>query len=89
MTTTAFDRLTYVDKLKAAGIDDPTARAHADALEQALREEVATKRDIADVKQEIVAVKHQIEVAFRDVTIRLGSMIIVATGVLLAAKYFG
>ena len=89
MTTTTFDRLTYVDKLKAAGIDDTTARAHADALEQALREEVATKQDIASVKQEIIAVRHLVEVGSRDVTIRLGSMIIVATGVLLAAKYFG
>jgi hypothetical protein len=29
------------------------------------------------------------EVLRRDLTIRLGSMIVVATGVLLAAKFFG
>jgi hypothetical protein len=42
-----FDRLSYVDRLKAAGIGEAQARAHADGLEQAFREEVATKSDIA------------------------------------------
>lgn len=40
-----FDKLAYVDRLKAAGVAEGQARAHADGLEQAFREEVATKSD--------------------------------------------
>jgi hypothetical protein len=59
--------------------------------------QAATKADIAalrtELKTEMAALrtelKAEIEILRRDVTIRLGSMIVVATGVLLAAKYFG
>lgn len=53
MTTMTFDRLAYVDRLKAAGFAEPQARAMADGLDQALREEVATKTDIATLRNEI------------------------------------
>ena len=46
MTTMTFDKLAYIDRLKAAGFAEPQARAMADGLEQALREEVATKSDL-------------------------------------------
>jgi hypothetical protein len=48
-----FDKLAYLDRLKAAGFNEPQARAMADGLDQALREEVATKSDIAEVRNEI------------------------------------
>jgi len=48
-----FDKLAYVDRLKAAGFNEPQARALADGLDQALREEVATKSDIAALRNEI------------------------------------
>jgi hypothetical protein len=47
MTTMTFDKLAYIDRLKAAGFAEPQARAMADGLDQALREEVATKSDLA------------------------------------------
>jgi hypothetical protein len=53
MTTMTFDKLAYVDRLKAAGFNEPQARAMADGLDQALREEIATKSDIASVRNEI------------------------------------
>ena len=53
MTTMTFDRLAYVDRLKAAGFNEPQARAMADGLDQALREEVATKSDVAALRNEI------------------------------------
>ena len=37
----------------------------------------------------IASVRAEMEILRRDLTIRLGSMIVVATGVLLAAKFFG
>jgi len=36
------------DRLKMAGIDEPLARAHAEALRDALSEAVATKADLND-----------------------------------------
>jgi predicted nuclease with TOPRIM domain len=42
----SFDRLLYIDRLKMAGIDEPLARAHAEALRDALSEAVATKADV-------------------------------------------
>lgn len=53
MTTMTFDRLAYVDRLRAAGFNEPQARAMADGLDQALREEVATKSDVATLRNEI------------------------------------
>ncbi len=41
-----FDRLAYIDRLKEAGIEEPVARAHAQALREALEEGVATKADL-------------------------------------------
>ena len=41
-----FDRLAYIDRLKDAGIEEPVARAHAQALREALEESVATKADV-------------------------------------------
>jgi hypothetical protein len=53
MTTMTFDKLAYIDRLKAAGFAEPQARAMADGLDQALREEVATKSDLAALRAEI------------------------------------
>jgi hypothetical protein len=41
-----FDRLRYIDRLKIAGVDEMVARAHAEALRDALSETVATKDDL-------------------------------------------
>ena len=57
----------------------------------ALRE--ATKADSDRLHAEFEALRKEIdaklEILRRDLTIRLGSMIVIATGVLLAAKFFG
>ena len=65
---------------------------------------LATKDDLALVKDELARVKDELkndiahlgtalraemEILRRDLTIRLGGMLVVATGVLLAAKFFG
>ena len=55
MTAMTFDKLAYIDRLKAAGFPEPQARAMADGLDQALREEVATKSDIAVLRGELRA----------------------------------
>jgi predicted nucleic acid-binding Zn-ribbon protein len=55
VATLTFDKLAYVDRLKAAGMGEREARALAEGLDQALREEVATKTDLTAVKTELAA----------------------------------
>ena len=55
MATLTFDKLAYVDRLQAAGMGEREARALAEGLDQALREEVATKTDLTAVKSELAA----------------------------------
>ena len=55
MATLTFDKLAYVDRLQAAGMGEREARALAEGLDQALREEVATKTDVAGVKTDLAA----------------------------------
>jgi hypothetical protein len=61
MTTMTFDRLAYIDRLKAVGFSEPQARGMADGLDQALREEVATKSDIASLRNEIGLLRAEIK----------------------------
>jgi hypothetical protein len=74
-TQLTFDKLAFIDKLKSAGIDERAARAHAEALDQALREEVATK--------------HNLDMAVRDLKIWVGGVAIVLFGALASIKFFG
>lgn len=60
MATLTFDKLAYVDRLQAAGMGEREARALAEGLDQALREEVATRTDIATVRTELAAVKTEL-----------------------------
>ena len=48
--TLVFDKLVYLDRLKSAGVSEEIARAHADGLDQALRESVATKADLESLE---------------------------------------
>jgi len=52
MTTITFDRLTYLETLKAAGIPEAQARAHAVALDEALKDSVATKGDVENLRRD-------------------------------------
>ncbi len=103
-TEITFDKLVYIDRLKSAGIDEPQARAHAEALDQALRETVATKHDLREVRDEMrgairdlrekmlsenARLDHKIDVLGRDLTIRMGGIAILLFGALATIKYFG
>jgi len=71
-----FDKLAFVDRLIKSGIDEQQARAFSDAFEEALRESVATKTDIAELRtttsREIAEVELEIRLLSRDLTIRMG-----------------
>lgn len=55
VATLTFDKLAYVDRLQAAGVGEREARALADGLDQALREEVVTRTDLRAAKTELAA----------------------------------
>jgi hypothetical protein len=89
MTTASiiFDRLAYIDKLRSSGIDDPQARAHADALDYALRDSVATRGDIDTVLTEIRLVESKIDVSAASLKVDILRWLVV-TQVALAGFIF-
>lgn len=66
-----FDRLTYIDRLTAAGFDDKQARARAEALDAALRESVASKGDVQDLGHEL---RREIEAVCQDLGKKIADM---------------
>ena len=91
MATLTFDKLAYVDRLQAAGMGEREARALAEGLDQALREEVATKTDIAAVKTElgaeIAAVKTELRAEIATVKTELRAEIAAVRIDLAAVKH--
>ena len=72
MTAVPFDTLKLADRLQAGGFTPEQSRSAAIALAEAMAgAELATKADLRDLEQRL--------------TIRLGGMLVVAVGVLLAA----
>jgi predicted nucleic acid-binding Zn-ribbon protein len=115
-----FDKLAYIDRLKRGGVDDNQARAHAEAMDGALRESVATKPDLGglennirseisgleiNIKSEINRLETKItrletkleaevarletKISVRDVTIRIGAMLVALFAALASIKFFG
>ncbi|MBF0625550.1 MAG: DUF1640 domain-containing protein [Magnetococcales bacterium] len=67
MTTITFDTLEYMEYLKAAGVPDEQAKAHAKAMiravgqmEESQRKELATKGDIQLLKGDLHVLKDDI-----------------------------
>jgi hypothetical protein len=92
----ALDTLEISKRLRNAGFSEPQAEAVTGVLRDAREadlSELATKIDLAQLearlRAEIAALHSEVQILRRDLTIRLGSMIAVATGILLAAKFFG
>jgi hypothetical protein len=77
----------------AAELDAKIERvvAELDAKIERVAAELDAKieRVAAELRAEFALIRSEMEVLRRDLTIRLGSMIVVVTGVLLAAKFFG
>ncbi|HYA80239.1 MAG TPA: hypothetical protein VED87_04835 [Methylocystis sp.] len=69
-----FDRLAYIDRLTAAGFEDRQARAHADALDAALHESVASKGDVQEVRKEISELNHELRKEIADVRLEMRQM---------------
>lgn len=78
MSTITFDTLKFADTLKQAGVPAVQAEAEARAVAAAIGEvDVATRRDIDDMKKEMIAMELRI-------VVKLGAFITVATGIIIA-----
>ena len=74
MNSLVFDTHGFVKRLTGAGMPVEQAQILAEEQARLVDERLATKMDLELLK--------------RDPTIRLGGMIVVATGILLPAKFF-
>jgi hypothetical protein len=98
------DRLTLTRAFEGAGMASEAAERIASEIYDAIHNNVATKTDLdhavaalraemRETEQRLSAridlVEHRLERQIDRVVIRLGSMIVVATGILIAIKYFG
>ncbi len=87
MTAVPFDTLKFVEKLEAGGFSHQQAKAAAEAFAEATSQELATKGDIATLRVELQTGFQLLE---QRMTIKLGGLTVVATGVILAAiKFLG
>lgn len=75
-----FDTLRLARRLEAAGFAPQQAGDMAEAIAEAVSQ-LATKADLAALEARIDA---KLEILKRDITIRLGGMMVVAVGVILA-----
>ena len=78
MSEVAFDTLAYAKKLKQAGVPEAQAEVHAEAMVQLVEERLATKRDLKDMEERL---NHRMQELEYKITFRLGSMIVVAIGI--------
>lgn len=73
----AFDTLGYAKHLRDRGVPAKQSEAHAEAARDFIMPQVATKADIIEVK-------HLIERQTLALTVRFGSGLVIAVGVLAA-----
>jgi hypothetical protein len=79
-----FDRLAYVDRLKAAGLEEEQARALADALDDALRNAILTRVDLDELERRI---SRRIETAAVDLLSDLSRRLLLAVLLIGALVY--
>ena len=95
MSALAFDTLKFAKRLKEAGFTEQQAEALAHAGAELIEQNLATKGDIADLKRDIKELEVKIEQIRSDLardlkdleyrmTIKLGTMMVVAVGAMAA-----
>ena len=82
------DRLTLAHAIEDAGIERTKAERVASAIFDAIRDNVATKADIAAVRADVAAVEAKLTLVEHQLLTRLGGLMIVVGGVLFAALHY-
>ncbi len=77
MTTTTFDTLLYSKKLREVGCPELQAEIQAEALKEIVDNNIATKQDINALRGDMEKLEYRL-------TAKLGTMIVIAVSVLAA-----
>lgn len=88
MSAIAFDTLAYAKKLKLAGVPEAQAKVQAEAMAELVEERLATKRDLKELEERLAGQMRGMEERLNSkmqeleykMTLRLGSMMVVAVG---------
>jgi hypothetical protein len=80
------DRLTLTRALEGSGMQSAAAERIATEIYDAIHDNVATKADLQRVEERLNA---RLDLVEHRMMTRLGSLIAIATGILVAIKYFG
>ena len=88
MSITTFDTFKFVDRLEKAGMPREQAAAFAqaqqDSLSEALESTLATKSDILKIERRIDGVESKLETMELRLTVKLGTIVAVAVGIVAA-----
>ena len=76
-----FDTLKSVEELQEAGIPEDQAKAQVRVFQRIIESDLATKRDIKDLQQEMREMEYRL-------TIKTGLMVVASTGVILGTMQY-
>ncbi len=76
-----FDTLKSVEELQEAGIPEDQAKAQVRVFQRIIESDLATKRDIKDLQQEMREMEYRL-------TIKTGLMLVASTGVILGTMQY-
>ena len=87
-----FDALKSVEELQEAGIPEPHAKAQVRLLQEVIESDLATKRDLEELRESMAhdlnelrqATKLDLKELELRLTIKLGSIVVVVIGLLVA-----
>jgi hypothetical protein len=83
------DRLTLTRALESGGMASEAADRIATEIYDAIHNNVATKTDLREMEQRLDLRFEQLDRRIDAMVMRLGGMIVIGTGVLIAIKFFG
>ncbi len=87
MESLAFDTHRFVKNLTSAGMPEPQAEVLAQEQVRLIEANLATKRDVGEIKRDIAELRLQITSVEQRMTLRLGSLM--AAGIAILAALIG
>ena len=85
MASIAFDTHAFVKELTEAGMPEVQAEVLARSQAKLINEQLATKQDLKDLEERLRRDMKELELRLKhDLTVRLGSMMVIAVGVVAA-----
>ncbi len=82
-----FDAIKYIGELREAGVPEKQAEVHLRILHEVIESNLATKRDIQELKRDIKELEQRMEFNIKELeqrmTIKLGALIVVTIGILV------